>query len=356
MENIEVRAEVKEMIEVLVKTGFYKPGELIEKLLKIRKFARQDDGYEALIAETVSTVKFEHHNLAAEIRDWISITNGNFSITELNTGLHLITKSERKNVLVILNRLKEQGIIEPMATGRGVYRKKDDSFRAMTVEEFENEDTEPVDLSFPLKLEKYARIFKTNVIVVAGEKDCGKTGFCLNFATMNLGKGLPIRYISSEFGAAELKDRLDSIEIPPTKWIKNVEFGQYQRNDMQDAIDPQAINIIDFLEVSEGKFFLIAEQIKNIYQRLRGGVALIALQKKRKEEYARGGELSAEKARLYITLKREVQERTHTYKNIATILHCKNRAIKEVNPNGLKCEYKLINGFYFKQASEWLPA
>ena len=342
---------LKQMIDVLLKTGQFTKEQVSETLFKLREIAISDIDYVVKIEELISQSKEGHANMAEELENWINVTEGLLSVTDAYKELHIVTAEEKRNARVIFHRLKEKGIIAPTGQRAGQYRRIDATFEPLT--DFSSEDTQEVHLSFPLGLERFSKVFQSNIVVIAGEKDCGKTGFCLNFATINRGNGHKIRYISSEFGAAELRERLEPMDLDPNQWIRDVEFGQFQRNTVEDVIDPDAINIVDFLESTEGQFYMVSEQIKKIYQKLRGGVALIALQKKIGSEYARGGELSAEKARLYVTLGRRTGDGPP--KNIATILHCKNRAIPEINPNGLQCEYRLGGGWYFKRQTEWLP-
>ena len=342
---------LQKMVKTLLKSGVYKKEEITELAIKLGRYADDPIEMGTYLTKFLADFSDFHENLAGEIEEMVVTTEGNILTTDVYNRLHLTTREEKKNACVILLRLEKKGLIAKTGVRSGEYRKIVDAF--IPLKTIDQEDTEPLNVRFPLGIHKYARIFQSNIIIVAGEKDCGKTGFCLNFATQNTQQGRKIRYISSEFGAAELKDRLASQDIDVNDWLTRVEFGQFQRNEYQDAILPDGINIIDFMENSDGKFYLVSEQIKKIYQNLRSGIALIALQKKKGQEYARGGELSAEKSRLYVTLSRRPTDSGP--RNFATILHCKNRAMKEVNPNGLTVEYKLGGGFFFKQVGHWLP-
>lgn len=292
------------------------------------------------------------NTLSSEVRDWIMSTSGHFMSTDVHKSLDLSTRVHKKNVSEILRRMIEEGIIERFGNKNGQFRKIEQIFQP--IREINIEDLELVQVKFPLGEERYVKIYQTNILIVAGDKDTGKSAYCLDFALLNKDCGKKIRYISSEFGIAELKDRVEPManEISIEEFLKKIEFGQVMASEFQDAVLPDAINIIDFLEVPEGKFFLIAEQIKKIYLKLRKGIALIALQKQRGQEYARGGELSAEKARFYITLRKE-KTAFGDYKNIAKILHAKNRAIKELGAAGYECEFKLGGGYYFKMVNGW---
>lgn len=306
----------------------------------------------AKIQSALNRENVRSNTLSSDVREWVMSTNGHFQSTDVHKNLELSTRVHKKNVSEILRRMVEEGLIERFGNKNGQFRKIEQIFHA--IKEINPEDLQPIDVKFPLGEERYAKIYQTNILIVAGDKDTGKSAYCLDFALLNRDYGKKIRYISSEFGIAELKDRVEPMEreISFDEFLKKIDFGQVMASEFQDAVLPDAINIIDFLEVPEGKFFLIAEQIKKIYHKLRKGIALIALQKQRGQEYARGGELSAEKARLYITLSKQ-KTAFGDYKNIAKILHAKNRAIKELNVNGYECEFKLGGGYYFKMVNGW---
>ena len=291
-------------------------------------------------------------NLSNEVRDYVLSTKGRFLSTEIHHFLGLSTRVHKKNVSECLRRLLDEGIIERYGDKNGQFRRIEVEFDI--IDKFEIEDAEPLNIEYPLKIDQYSNTHRGNIIIVAGEKEAGKTAFCLKFATMNMNKGMKIRYISTEFGSRELFNRLKRDEsITPEDWIKKVEFGQFYRNEYHDAIRPDAINILDFLEIPEGQFYMIAEQIKKIYQKLRKGICLIAIQKKRGQELARGGDLSAEKARLYVSLGRE--KVGNFIKNVATIVYCKNHANELINPRDFYCYYKLGGGHYFKIEGSWGP-
>ena len=342
---------LKKMVQTLLKSGVYSKDQINDLAIKLGRYADDPIEMGANLGSILAAETEHHFNLAAEIEDFVVTTEGTFLTTHLYSRLQLTSRQEQKTACQALLRLEKKGKIAKTGVRAGEYRIVTDGFKALL--DIDSEDTTPVKLLFPLELERYAKIFQSNIIIVAGEKDTGKTGFCLNFATKNSSSGVKIRYISSEFGASELNDRLSAQDINVNDWLKRVEFGQFQRNDYQDAILPDGINIVDYVETIEGKFYMASDQVKSIYQKLTTGIALIALQKKKDQEYARGGELTAEKARLYVTLSRKKTD--FGIKNIATILHCKNRAIKEINPNGLSCEYKLGGGFFFKLATSWMP-
>ena len=287
-------------------------------------------------------------SLSSQIQEWIESQIGNFSVTQGHSELHLVTKEEKNNFKTTIYRLKKSGTIEPTGGRAGIYRKIDNSFEPLT--EFTKEDLSPIDIKLPLKLHNFVKIFQANIIIIAGQKSCGKTGFALSFADMNFGSNLPIRYISSEFTGGELHERLSLMDVDPNKWILRVEFNRF-RGEPQDAIMPNGINIVDFLEVKEGDFYKVGHQIDKIYEKLEKGIAMIFLQVSQGQELGRGGSMTLDKSRLYISLTRE--ETSNGIKNYAKVIDCKNLKDATNDPNGRSCQYNLGSGHYFNQLTQW---
>ena len=298
------------------------------------------------IQSAIENVGRRQGQLSHEVEEWVALQKRYFSVTESYSELHIVTKEDKANARQVIKRLKDKGIIEPTGNRSGQYRKKDLSFEAVT--EFPDTSNEGIKMKFPLMIEYYAKIFASNIIIVSGEKSAGKTAFCLSLARLNMHLDMPIRYISSEFGADELLERLTPMQhiVSPKEWINRIEFNRF-RGEPQDALLPDGLNIIDYLEVRDGEFFKIGSQIDRIFDKINNGVAVIALQTNPGQEIARGGAQTLDKSRLYISLNRKDK------KNHATIVDCKNWENKTYNPNRTYCEYKLGQGYHFERIEHW---
>jgi hypothetical protein len=112
------------------------------------------------------------------------------------------------------------------------------------------------------------------------------------------------------------------------------------------VIVPDAINIIDFLEI-HNEFYRISEYIRQIFDKLTTGVATIAIQKNKGAEWGLGGQRTIEKARLAINLNNEGSYHT------AQLVKVKNWRNPQDNPNYLRIRYSLSRGCYFKPLSGW---
>jgi len=179
-------------------------------------------------------------------------------------------------------------------------------------------------------------LYPKNIAVVAGSKDAGKTAFCLNFARLNQ-ENFEVNYFCSEIAAQEFRERLKLFGFPLDSW--KIKVWERSSN-FADVIKPDALNIIDFFEISN-EFYLISKELKAIHDKLNKGVALIAIQKDKNAKLGRGGSFSIEKARLYVTLDAK------DYHNELTIVSGKNWAQKDKNPAGVVIKFKLINGAKF---------
>jgi hypothetical protein len=156
-----------------------------------------------------------------------------------------------------------------------------------------------------------------------------------------------VHYFSSEMGDRELKKNLRRFnDLLPEHWT--VKFHERSSN-FADVIRPDAMNIIDFLEVTDD-FFLIGKHIKEIFDKLQKGIAIIAIQKDPHKELGRGSSMSIEKARLYLTLDFDTANRRTTFR----IKKAKLWAT-DTNPNGMELSARLTSGMQYEYTPWGLP-
>ncbi|MGA2464684.1 MAG: bifunctional DNA primase/polymerase [Thermodesulfobacteriota bacterium] len=269
-------------------------------------------------------------NIAEELRMWVDNAYGNFTSLQIYTELNISAPADKRLCRVTLHRLVESGEIERGLTN-GTYRKID---REAMIIEIKDTISNPLPVKWPGGLEKYVKIMRKSTIGVAGTMQAGKTAYLLNVAwdNRNLMKTF---YFSSEFGADELRQRLEGFPYLLDGWRK-ITFIEKSR-DFQDVIDPDGLNVIDYLEVSdEGEFYKMGIQIKRIYEKLRDGIAVIGLQKKFGSDFGYGGQPTADKPRLYISLEKQ------TLKIVKAKLWATT-----VNPDGMTRKFNLVQGARF---------
>jgi len=277
-------------------------------------------------------------SLARRIEDWVRQTTGWFDYNEIDRELGLVTANDKQNRLMILRRLKEKGIIESHKTNNKLTRFVNTNIRLI---DFKSAGKRiPLAVKYPFQIEKKFNTYPGNLIVVAGAADAGKTGFLLNFIKLNM-YDFSIYYQSSEMGKDELANRLENFDgIGLDEWNFTAEE---RSSNFADVIRPDCINIIDYLEFSEGEFYLISDYLRAMHEKLSTGICLVALQKKRGAPLGRGGDLGLEKPRLYLTMDA----------GKAKIQKAKNWSNHAENPNGLVLDFKILRGCEFIVTHDW---
>jgi len=266
------------------------------------------------------------------IGEFVAVTQGYFSVTECDKECQIVTQRDKANRRQVLHRLVDKGILEKHPDKNGLFRKL--VSEAPAIEWVQADISNVYRMKFPFELEKYVSLYPKNIVVCAGCGNAGKTALMLNIIKLNMNQ-FKIHYFNSEMGAEELKVRLSKFDdVAENEWM----FDPRERSfNFAEVIYPDDLNIIDYLELTEGNFYKVAHEIRGIHDKLHKGVAIIALQKKEGAEFGRGADLSAEKSRLYVTMD----------SNILKIKKGKNWAQQGLNPNNMEFPYKLVNGAKF---------
>jgi len=254
---------------------------------------------DAKIKSALDRAERKERNLTEDLRRWIDLTSAYFSLTEAYDPLQILT-SQKNTVHQIMHRFCKDGYVERHPNKNGIYRRIDREIEFM---DFANADIENhIDLSLPLGLHIKTKIFPKGVIVVAGVSGTGKTLFAFNAIAENMGR-FPIFYFNSEMGPEALKMKLSHFPISITDWNKNMKVvDKWDFNNIADKIQPDAFNVVDYLEPEGEKAFNIHGVISAIIKRLNKGTALITIQKKPAATMGTGGIYSIKAATLAIAL------------------------------------------------------
>ena len=289
------------------------------------------------IQSALKRLESTKRNLTGEVREWLNLTWDNITITDALQGITNLTNADRPKITVIFHRLVKEGLIERVPGRTGIYRKVDATCDAM---DFLNAEIESTDIWLPFNLHRMVETMPGNIILMAGEPNAGKTGLLLNIIRNNMHKA-EIHYFNSEMGGSELKKRLSLFsDILPSQW----QFKAWERSDnFSDVIKPGKgkINIIDFLEIHDN-FYEIGGRLAEIHKKLKGAVAIVALQKNAGTDTGLGGFRGLEKPRLYLAMS----------PGKLKIVKAKNWKTDR-NPNGLQYSFKVAQGCRFTTVRDW---
>jgi hypothetical protein len=272
---------------------------------------------------------------------WVSFAEGEFTIADIYRDLKIEKADGRDKCQQEIRELVKSGVLETSRGRSGWYRRCEKKLETI---DLNAPELPAVGLWLPFGLHRDVVVQPKNVIIVAGETNSGKTGLMFNLAFMNMGK-FPVRYLSSEMTAKEICTRMDFFGKERAAW-NSVEFIERSGN-FHDAIDPNGINIIDFLEVHDN-FFSIGADIKKIFDALKNGVAVIAIQKRTGELFGRGGEFTLEKARLGLSLFTHGRLPNGIIGSVK-VTKAKNY-IQGRNPDGKEQFYSLARGYFYDDA------
>lgn len=292
---------------------------------------------EAKIQSALNRSKNRDRNLTQDIREWFLTTSDNVTTTFLYNCQHLTTRDQKKKAQVVLGRLVNEGFIERVSGQNGVYRRIESDCDTI---DFLNAESKCVDVWLPFNLHQMVETMPGNIILLAGEPNAGKTGLLLNVIRSNM-RRYEVHYYNSEMGAGELKKRLalfDDITLDQWKfkaWERSDNFGDVIKS------GEGKINIIDFLELHDN-FYEIGGKLAEIHQKLKGAIAIVALQKNRGTDTGLGGFRSLEKPRLALAMS----------PGTLKIVKAKNWKAKD-NPNGKQVNFKVVKGCNFIQTKGW---
>lgn len=347
--SIDNTAMIKQYIQILREKELLRKEHLLFSSLRQKTLYNGEDGLEIIesAVESIKELQDEFacgkHSLTEKIKSFIDATTGVFTISEISRYLAKNTLATPKNITTVLQKLRADGYIARVGDRHGHFRKVEDDCPVL---DLKNLDDRKLDIKWPFELEKYVYTMPGNIVVIAGVSNAGKTRFCLNTAKMNMDK-FDIHYFSSEMGGREIVKTLRQYDgLNPFDWT--VKFRE-RSGKFEDVVVPDAINIIDFLEIHDN-FYLVGQMIRDIFDAMRGGegIAIIALQKDPKQDTGRGGYLSLEKSRLYLTMDYNKKDR----KGTAQIVKAKNFVNTAIDPNGMYISFNFLPGGKFGY-SDW---
>jgi hypothetical protein len=278
--------------------------------------------------------------LSDEVREWVLATDGIFLSTDVVKELKLSTRVDIKNVSTILIRMAKENLVTRTGNKRGQYRVIDPSMAPMDWESCDVAKT--YDFKLPLGLHKLMYLYPKNIIVIAGDTNAGKTAYLLNAVRENADTH-EIDYFTNDLTPEELKKRvqrfteagMNTDNFSKCRFIPRVK-------DFLDVLHPDRVTIIDYLQLTD-KFWLVAEDLDKIYNKLGKGICIVAIQKKTGVKLGRGGDFAMERPRLYFTLER----------GKLIVKKMKNLVDAEKDPNEKYVKFNLWGGCKFIPKGGW---
>jgi hypothetical protein len=178
-------------------------------------------------------------------------------------------------------------------------------------------------------------------MVVAGDIGSGKTHYGYELAEINSGK-MPIRHFFNEIGAFKAKRNLE--DFP--NLLKHYGYDYVlvdldkEEIDVADNLDPNGLNIYDYLHLSDSKewFLTLQHDLTRLSQKLEKGVICAMLQKKQGAKQAMGGDSTRMQSEVYLTL--NIEQNQETFKECRVDVEKAKDWVTSTNPETLCCRYK----------------
>ena len=305
----------------------------------------EKDEVKAKIKSITKRLDKMDRNISFLVREWVLATGGYFSATSGHNELHLATRNEKRAANAEFQRMCKEGLIERYGEKKGMYRVVS---QVVKFEDFKSADDTPLDIRLPFGFEKYVDLFPGDLITFQGVRNVGKTAIGLELTRLNM-KRWPVYYFSREIKKHGLKKRLKKHEsISLEDW--NFKFAS-EFNSFIDILQPDAVNIIDYLEVKEGEYFKFPSILADIHQHLKGNaIAIVMLQKRTGKDTGAGGEALEEKPVLVFNIDPNYPDGA-----ILTAKKVKNRKDDDFNVEGYQIKFKLRAGINFFPNGIWQP-
>lgn len=303
---------------------------------------KEIDWFQKKVESAFGHEEKKERNLAEEIRQWIEETHGDFDYKSCDFDLDLKSKGEKTNRRLVFHRMKKENKIIGIQGKNGWFRRVESE---VIYADYVNVTPSWITLEMPLGISNIVKFSPRAIIIVAGSTNAGKTTFLLNIVKANNYKFF---YFNSEMSTNKFRGRLDDFGLPVEFWNEKMKMIERVSN-IADAIQPNDINIIDYLESDWEKPWLAGNKIREIFDKLDQGIAIIGLQKKRDAPFPRGGEGTLEKAQFAIGLDFKSGANFHT----AEILKAKEPATK-FNPNFCICDFTYKDNYTtFLKINDW---
>jgi len=281
--------------------------------------------------EKAIAVEDNSKSITEDVRNWVDEHEGKFTILHVSNCLDL--SPHRKTVGKALNRLEKDGVIKKTGRVAGEYKRVVTGARIMRWWEA---DGVPSSVKIPLEIHELTQLFPGEIMVMAGVSNAGKTEFCMNLASLNM-HDFEVDYFATEIGKHQFKKRMEyRPQEVQDEFQKRVRVWENVSSGFEDLLNPNGINIIDYLDDADGEAYKMKNHIAAIDDALESGLAFIAIQKHKSKEFGHGGEGTRNRATIYITIDN----------NMAKLIKAKNKKDFMQNLDGMVCEFDFRGGLH----------
>ncbi len=278
----------------------------------------------------------DYTKVAHHVNEWLDIHKGEtFDLDIICRQLAITERENRKYVAIILAKKVDQ---EKLEKRNKTYRYVDKT--AKFVPWWEADASQSLDISFPWGREDNSHFgFEDGVVtspgdiwVLAGSFNNGKTTFCLNLLWENFDK-MPCTLMGNEYTPIKFKRRVGRMSwADPFTSEGKPKFELIERREnWKDIIRPDNLNIIDWVNMGD-EWYKVGMVIDGIQSKLKGGMAVIVLQKDPNKVLGRGGTFSGELASFYCSI---------DYQKL-TVIKCKEWF--DYNPNNRIYGFEIVGG------------
>jgi len=236
-----------------------------------------------------------------ELEQWITTAaTGKFHYTKVLDGQ--ISPALHSQLRTMMHRCKEKGIAFPVDGRDGWWRPADTSLEE--IRWWNGDEPEPDMLKLPLGINDYCYIPKPSLILVAGAYNTGKTAFMINVVNLNLEAFADNIFMFVSEGGELMRQRFSRLAVPmpiPPP------FKMYRRfTNFVDIIEPDGLNVVDYLRVDMEKSYAIANELRDINAKLNNGYAVVAMQKPPGDrKLAFGGAATAFEPTVYVSIDKD---------------------------------------------------
>lgn len=290
--------------------------------------------------DTIDTEDKTYKQIHRDIDQFLSVLDSSpFKDTHIDGQFNYRTRDAKRYRWQVLEAKVKQGVLKRGKVG--VYRKVDTDLNEIDV--LGAKEGSHIPLKLPLGLEKYIRVYRESIIIIAGSPGSGKTGWMYDLIMLNAPHDDGIVLWNNDMTDVEIKERLMNWETPLPNPLP---FKVYERSDrFGDAVSlfPNSINAIDYLDLNSD-VYLVGDEIDDVHHALKGkrGIAIIGIQKRPGQDIGIGGIFTWKRPKYYFSI--DVEESVTGLTRTLKVVKSRGRVDPKVNIQGKVYRYDLAGG------------